>query len=140
MRILPVALLGTLLLSGCGSSNEPLRPQPVEKNMEISVDLRDEHRCSRISPEIEVPYPPQGTHSYHILLEDVDTRRTQGGGTWVAPTSDDEGVIIAEGGLTKYYTGPCPPNAESRVYQYVVKALDVNKQILGVGKYTFLQE
>ncbi len=138
MRTLALALFGTLLLTACGS-NEPLQPQPVEKNMEISVDLREEHRCSRISPEIEIPHPPQGTRSYHVQLKDMETKRVHGGGSWTDADFLD-GSVIAEGALTRYYMGPCPPNEESRVYQYVVNALDVNKQIVGVGKYTFLQE
>ncbi len=109
--------------------------------MEISVDFRDEHRCSRISPEIEIPAPPQGTETFLVSLEDVDDgNRLHGGGAWDPNNSLNDGVVIVEGALTKYYTGPCPPANESRVYQYVVKALDVNKQLLGVGKYTFLQE
>ncbi len=140
MRVLPFALLSALFLVGCGSQPAP-KLIAVEKDMEITVDLREEHRCSRISPEIEIPYPPQGTASFQVLLEDVDDRkRMHGGGSWSLEAPLSNGATIVEGGLTQYYTGPCPPNTESRIYQYVVKALDVNKQIVGVGKYTFLQE
>ncbi len=141
MRFLPVALLGTALLAGCGGNPTPPAPTHVAQNMEVSVDLQDVHRCSRISPEIEIPYPPQGTDSFLVNLEDVDDGyRTHGGGSWELQGNLEDGAIIAEGALTKYYTGPCPPASQSRVYQYVVKALDVNKKTLSVGTYTFLQE
>ncbi len=140
MRFLPIAFMGVLLLAGCGSNPAPTTQDTIERNMEVSVDMHDLHRCSRISPEIEIPNPPQGTASFEVALSDVDdNHRNHGGGTWEPSFIDDE-VIIAEGALTKYYTGPCPPANQSRVYQYVVKALDVNKQLLGVGKYTFLQD
>ncbi len=140
MRFIPLALLGTLLLAGCGSDPTPPPAASIERNMEISVDLHELHRCSRISPEIEIAEPPKGTTSFEVVLEDVDdNNRNHGGGVW-QPEHISEDAIIVEGALTKYYTGPCPPADQSRVYQYVVKALDVNKQLLGVGKYTFLQE
>ncbi len=141
MHLLPFALLCTAFLVGCGSQPTPQEPQRINNSMEIAVDLRDEHRCSRISPEIEISAPPQGTDSILVSLVDMDDKnRPHGGGAWEPNNSGDEDIVIVEGALTRYYTGPCPPAHESRVYQYVVKALDVNKQLLGVGKYTFLQE
>ncbi len=140
MRFLPLALLGAAFLVACGGDPTPPSPQKIEKNMEISVNLHDLHRCSRISPEIEIPSPPQGVKSFEISLKDMeDTQRNHGGGVW-EPNSIQDDVIIVEGALTKYYTGPCPPADQSRAYQYVVKALDVNKHLLGVGTYTFMQD
>ena len=125
-------LLVTLILAGCASHQETGDP-----GMEVSVVLRAVHRCSRISPEIEVFNAPPATTRFDVSLEDrTDPRRVHGGGSW----ANDGSGIIPEGGLTRHYMGACPPAGTSRSYQYVVRAMDVNNQPLATRHYIFEQE
>ncbi len=139
MRFLPLALLSMLLLTACGKDYTPPAPD-LKRELEVSVNLNDTHRCSRISPEIEIESPPAGTVSFDVVLEDTTRPGTMhGGGSF--DYDGERTAVIPEGALTRYYTGPCPPAADNgRIYQYVVKALDVNKRLLGVGTYAFEQE
>lgn len=87
----------------------------------ISVDFREVHRCSRISPEITVAYAPYGTKFYDVrLVEGGDNERFLGGGSW----PEDGSGIIPEGALTRHYTGPCPPENRKTEYIYVVSAME----------------
>ncbi len=139
MRFLPYAIFSILLLTACGKGYTPPAPD-LSRELEVSVDLNDTHRCSRISPEIEIDSPPAGTVSFEVTLEDTTkSGPMHGGGSY--EYDGDRIAVIPEGALTRYYTGPCPPAADNgRIYQYVVKALDVNKRVIGVGSYAFEQE
>lgn len=112
-----------LFLSGCAKKNEPMPENPAGDGdkMEISVDFREIHRCSRISPEITVAYAPKGTKFYDVrLIEYGDSDRFLGGGTW----EEDGTGIIPEGSLTRHYTGPCPPKDRETEFAYVVSAME----------------
>ncbi len=139
MRFLPYAFLSMLLLTACGKGYVPPAPD-LSRELEVSVDLNDTHRCSRISPEIEIDSPPKGTVSFDVTLEDTTkSGPMHGGGNY--EYSGGRTAVIPEGALTRYYTGPCPPAADNgRIYQYVVKALDVKKRVIGIGTYAFEQE
>lgn len=117
-----VILLGLsplLLLGGCASRDETAAP--IEENMQVSVDFREIHRCSRISPQITVAYAPKGTKFFDVRLVEIgDSERFLGGGRW---NLDDTG-IIPEGALTRHYTGPCPPKDEVTEYAYIVSAME----------------
>lgn len=124
-------LLLAMLLPACSTR------QDSEGGMEVSAVLRSVHRCSRISPEIDIVNAPAGTASFEVVLQDrSDPRRFHGGGSW----KNDNTGIIPEGALNKHYMGACPPAGTSRSYQYVVTAVDVNKQPLIVRTYIFEQE
>ena len=139
MHIIPL-ILAIFILTACSSKTPPL-DSSVNYNMDISVDLREEHRCSRISPEIEVHSPPNGVAYLNVTLNDMENRNhIHGGGTLKNSNQYGDDIIITEGALTRYYKGPCPAQGQNRYYQYVVQALDTNKQLLGTGQYTFLQE
>lgn len=101
-----------------------------ESTMSIIVDFQDVHRCSRISPEITVINPPDGTSYFDVrLIEEGKMERLLGGGTWRA----DTGNQIPEGGLTQHYMGPCPPTGSNITYTYIVSAMnDGNPQPLEV--------
>ncbi len=132
-------LLSAVSLSGCASHD-----YADGSTMDVSVDISSMHRCSRISPEIEIADAPRTAVSFDVTLEDMsDAKRMHGGGTWQAHNAEhtsDEDIIIPEGALTRFYTGPCPPAGTERMYQYIVKALDANNNVLAVRKYTFEQE
>lgn len=114
-----VALPAMLLLGACASRDEPAAP--IEENMQVSVDFREIHRCSRISPQITVAYAPKGTKFFDVRLVELgDTERFLGGGKW---NMDGTGVI-PEGALTRHYTGPCPPRDRETEYAYIVSAMD----------------
>lgn len=124
-----------LLLSGCGAKE----PAPSrDDNMEVSVDFREIHRCSRISPEITVAYAPKGTKFYDVrLIEYGDTDRFLGGGQW----REDGSGLIPEGALTRHYTGPCPPKDREVEFAYVVSAMESeNGQPLEVRLFRFRPE
>lgn len=136
-RALPV-LGATLMLSACGlwQDSEPQPPAPAD--MQVEVNLRAVHRCSRISPEMVVSNVPAGTDYFDVrLMENGPQERLQGGGSW-----DNDGTgIIPEGALTRVYTGPCPPAGQSRQYTYVISAMShKNKQPLSVRVYPFVQD
>lgn len=134
-------LLGaTLMLSACGLWQDSSEPpaQPEAPDMQVDVKLRALHRCSRISPEMVVTGIPQGTDYFDVrLVEDGQQERLLGGGSW-----DNDGTgVIPEGALTRLYTGPCPPDGESRQYTYVISAMSrKDQQPLSVRFYRFVQE
>lgn len=130
-----LALAPLLFLGACATSNEQPAGPP---EMEIAVDFRDVHRCSRISPEITVAYAPEGTRFYDVrLVEMGDQERFMGGGHW----REDGTGVIPEGALTRHYTGPCPPAGKSQQYAYVVTALETEGgQPLAVRLYRFTPE
>ncbi len=139
-RLLPLTVCATLFLSACGFQQpEPTSPA-TPRDLDVSIDLSSRHRCSRISPEINITGLPQDVEVLEVILEDTaDSKRMHGGGTH---EHDGESTAsIPEGALTRYYSGPCPSVADNgRIYQYVVKALDVNKRMVGIGTYAFEQE
>ena len=106
-----------------------------EDKMTVTVDFRDVHRCSRISPEIIVANPPRGTDSYIVrLVEYGDAERILGGGTW----REDGSGQIPEGALTSHYVGPCPKGEELTEYAYIVSAMrDGDPQPMEVRIYRF---
>lgn len=107
-----IALAG-LLLAGCASHQGD--------GMSAAVVMRDMHRCSRVSPEIDLNNVPSGTTRFDVKLENMsDPRRFHGGGTW----AHDGSNTIPEGALTRHYIGACPPAGTQGSYQYVITALD----------------
>lgn len=118
----PAAVLSLLLavsgLAACGGKEDALPPDP--QGMTVEVDFRSVHRCSRISPNLAVRNVPRGTAYFDVrLVEKEPTERLLGGGTW----SNDGSGLIPEGGLTKLYSGPCPPAGQERRYVYAVSAM-----------------
>lgn len=109
-------LVPALFLGACAA-----RDTSPESGMEVSVDFREVHRCSRISPEITVAYAPKGTRFYDVrLMQRGDPERYLGGGTW----KDDGSGIIPEGALTGSYVGPCPQDDKETEFLYVITALE----------------
>lgn len=121
-----------LFIQGCAMFDSS---EPEEDNMTVTVDFRDVHRCSRISPEIVVVNPPRGTNSYIVrLVEYGDVERILGGGTW----REDGSGQIPEGALTNHYVGPCPKEEELTEYAYIVSAMqDGDPQPMEVRIYRF---
>jgi phosphatidylethanolamine-binding protein (PEBP) family uncharacterized protein len=109
-------------------------------NMGISVTLRDIHRCSRISPEIQVVNIPEGTDYFDVRLVEYGPAGRQiflGGGTW----ENDASGIIPSGVLSRHYRGPCPPAGQAREYAFIVAAMSrKSSQPLAAGRYRFIQE
>ncbi len=115
---LAVFILCLAFISSCAGKDTP---EADEDKFTISVDFREIHRCSRISPEITVAYAPVGTKFYDVrLVENVDNGRLLGGGTW----PEDGSGLIPEGALTRHYSGPCPPRDRKTEYMYVVSAME----------------
>lgn len=105
-------------LAGCGVMQEA--PESVPQNMTVEVDFHPVHRCSRLSPAILVSNAPKGTSYFDVRLVEMEpVERLLGGGTW----SNDGSGKIAEGGLTKLYSGPCPPAGKERRYSYIISAM-----------------
>lgn len=131
MRLLPLFCV-LLLLSGCGS-----RQTGESEGMDATVALRAVHRCSRISPEIDVVNYPVATDRFEVRLEDrTDPRKFHGGGSW----KNDGTGIIPEGALMQHYLGPCPPAGSERSYQYVITAVDAEGHPLMAKHLIFTQE
>lgn len=118
-RGIALALLLSLgSLAACGGKEEAIPPDP--QGMTVEVDFRPEHHCSRLSPRIRAYNVPQGTAYFDVRLVEKDpVERLLGGGTW----SHDGSGQIPEGGLTKLYSGPCPPAGQERRYVYAVSAM-----------------
>ncbi len=131
MRFLLLSLMSLSLLSSCATSQEPV------SNMDVYAEINELHRCSRISPEIEIDDIPPDTVKFDVSLEDrTDLSRIHGGGTW----ENDGSGIIPEGALTRHYIGACPPDDEEHSYQFVVKAINAQGRVLDENKYIFEQE
>jgi phosphatidylethanolamine-binding protein (PEBP) family uncharacterized protein len=126
-------MLAPLVLGACGV-REPVDPT----GMNIEVNVRDVHRCSRMSPEILVADVPAGTHYFNVrLMEYGDEERVLGGGIW----RNDGSGIIPEGALTQHYMGPCPPTGAMRNYAFVVSAMPSRgAQPLAVRIFRFTQQ
>lgn len=124
LRILAKAAFccAVCVLPACGvlSDDESGDPAKVSEQMEVSVHFQDMHRCSVISPEIQILNPPKGTTVYDVRLFEVNGQeeKSLGGGSWPA----DGSGIIPEGAFTGRYRGPCPPDNSSRKYFFVVAA------------------
>lgn len=110
-------------------------PEENDDKFTISVDFREVHVCSRISPEITVAYAPSGTKFYDVrLIEKGASDRILGGGVW----PEDGSGLIPEGALTQHYSGPCPPKDKKTEYMYVVSAMEsAQSQPLEVRLFRF---
>lgn len=127
--------LATLLLTACAAKEDA---DDVQDGMTISVSLRDVHRCSRISPEIQITGIPAGTTHFDVrLVEYGDEENFFGGGTW----PNDGTSAIPEGRPDQALPRPCPPAGQSRDYAFVVSAMGGNTiQPLAVRLYRFTQD
>ena len=133
--LLPV-LCAAALLPACASKET----QEIPDGMAVTVTLRDVHRCSRISPEIQVVQSLASTDYYDVRLMEFTSDSQEmflGGGLW----NNDGTGIIPEGGLTRHYRGPCPPSGQSREYAFVVAAMSrQSMQPISVRVFRFTQE
>lgn len=136
VRVLMPALCAALLLPACAAKETEEAPA----GMGVTVNLRDVHRCSRISPEITVAQAPNGTDYFDVRLVEYtgDSQELYlGGGMW----NNDGSGIIPEGGLTRHYRGPCPPSGQARDFAFVVAAMNKGSmQPLAVRLHRFTQE
>ena len=121
-------LLLPLILAGCVST-------PVAKdaaNLGVSFSFSDAHKCSGLSPAINLSGVPAGTASFKVKLVDLDkTSYNHGGGT----VANNGSGVIPEGALRAGYKGPCPPSGSHR-YKFTVYALDDKGTAIGVGEHT----
>lgn len=135
-RALFPVLCAAALLPACASKET----QEIPDGMAVTVTLREVHRCSRISPEIQVAQIPGSTDYYDVRLVEFTNDGQDlflGGGEW----DNDGSGIIPEGGLTRHYRGPCPPAGQSRNYAFIVSAMSrQNMQPLSVRLFRFTQE
>jgi hypothetical protein len=131
-----VPFCAALLLSACAARNSGGEPS----GMSVNVDLREIHRCSRISPEITVEDAPGNTEHFNVRLVEfgrAEEDRFLGSGIWL----NDGSGIIPEGALTKHYRGPCPPSGQSKEYAFIVSAMSKGSiQPTVVRVYRFTQE
>ena len=131
------ALCAALLLPACAAKEDG---GDAPNDMTISVSLRDVHRCSRISPEIQLANAPADADYFDVRLVEYTGDSQElflGCGSW----DNDGSGVIPEGGLTRHYRGPCPPTGSPRDYAFVVSAMHRgNMQPLSVRIYRFTQE
>lgn len=136
VRVLMPALCAALLLPACSTKE----PEAAPSGMTLTVNLRNVHRCSRISPEITVLQAPNGTDYFDVRLVEYTGDAQElflGGGLW----DNDSSGVIPEGGLTRHYRGPCPPVGQARDYAFVVAAMNRSSmQPLAVRLHRFTQE
>ncbi len=134
--LIPV-LCTTLLLPACASKDTA---DELQNSMSLTVSMNDIHRCSRISPEIQLINTPAGTEYYDVRLMEFTGEGQElflGGGSW----EYDGSGIIPEGVLTRHYLGPCPPSGKTGNYAFVVSAMNrKSMQPLAVRIYRFSQE
>ena len=136
LKAAALLLVGSFVLplQGCGLFGGSEDSPAVSQTMEVTVNMQDLHRCSVISPEIQVVNPPQGTKLYDVRLFERNGQEEVflGGGSWV----EDGTGLIPEGALTGRYRGPCPPEGKKREYFFVVSALaSEDSQPLAVRLY-----
>ena len=118
LLFLSLCVTGATLTGGCslpGSGSDAATADSEQNSMSIEVKYSDNlHRCSRVSPEIDVQNIPEGTDTFMVRLIEVNAQeRFCGGGSW----RNDGSGIIPEGALTQHYQGPCPQAGQSRPYQ-----------------------
>lgn len=124
LLFLSLSITGATLTGGCSlldSGSDAATADSEQNSMSIDVKYSDNmHRCSRVSPEINVQNIPEGTDTFMVRLIEVDTQeRFCGGGNW----RNDGSGVIPEGALTQHYQGPCPQTGKSSTYHYVVSAM-----------------
>lgn len=135
-NMLVVTLFFVFFGAGCASKQE----ETATPDMEVTVEFKEVHLCSRISPEITVAYAPHGTKFYKVRLIEQNENgqeRFLGGGLW----PEDGTGLIPEGALSQHYTGPCPKANQRVEYAYVVSAQETaDSQPLAVRLYKFIPE
>lgn len=124
LLFLSLCITGATLTGGCSlldSGSDTATADNEQNSMSIEVKYSDNmHRCSRVSPEINVQNIPEGTDMFMVRLIEVDAQeRFCGGGNW----RNDGSGIIPEGALTQHYQGPCPQAGKESTYHYVVSAM-----------------
>ena len=101
------ALCAALLLPACAAKEDG---GDAPNDMTISVSLRDVHRCSRISPEIQLANAPADADYFDVRLVEYTGDSQElflGGGSW----DNDGSGVIPEGGLTATTAAPARPRA-----------------------------
>lgn len=148
LRVLLAALVGLLLMSGCGSATSPA---PADPNADLNLTSRGfaegdsiprQYTCDGedISPPLSWGEPPEGTESFVLIMDDPDAPV----GTWVhwvvfnvpaerrslpedVPAQDQlpEGGLQGDNGWKQIgYGGPCPPSGSTHRYVFKLYALD----------------
>ena len=97
-------------------------------DLTVTFKFDGSSKCSRVSPQITVGNIPAGTVAFKVKLRDLDVVWRHGGGT----VPNDGSGVIKKGALKEGYNGPCPPSG-SHTYEFTVKALDGNDDVLAEG-------
>jgi len=113
-RLAKVTSFGLLIISSSFAFSQ---------EFSINWNWKLEHRCSSVSPAIELSNVPKDTLKFDVTLVDFDMRSFDHGGG-VFSHNNESKVTIPEGAL-KNYRGPCPPNFSSfgHDYEFSVKAI-----------------
>lgn len=114
-----------LFYSGCSRSES----DPNLSELSVDFNWLKKQKCfDERSPAITANNTPEGTRSFNITMYDITNRYDHGGGT----VKNDGSGMIAIGSLKNYH-GPCPCWGSPK-YEFTVKAMDANGEIVGMGK------
>ena len=115
---------------GLGCSGEPAGP---ELGIEFSWPRGMKTCFDTQSPEIRLEGVPEGTQTFSVAVYDTEYSVNHGGGK---VENDGTGIIAL--GAVPDYRGPCSDLALSGPgkYQFTVKALGGDNQVLASGKKT----
>ena len=91
------------------------------------------HKCSTISPKIEITDLPKNTTQLSVKMVDHDMRSFDHGGGYIKNEAGFPVSFTIEEGALKQYKGPCPPNFSSfgHDYEITVKASNSSNEKLG---------
>lgn len=125
MRKLAIVLFLFCIAFVCNQS------QAASDSAEFSIAFRFEgkHRCSSVSPEIQLKNVPAGTVAFNVKMVDKDKPDYKHGGGSV---QNDGSGILKEGALDSY-EGPCPPTG-MHTYEFTVVAVDDKGKTLATAK------
>lgn len=148
LELLAAALVGALLISGCGPATSLTPADPdADLNLRSSAfaegdTIPQQYTCDGedISPPLSWDEPPEGAESFVLIVDDPDAPV----GTWVhwvvfnippdtrslpedVPAQEQlsDGAVHGNNSWNRLgYGGPCPPSGSTHSYVFKLYALD----------------
>lgn len=104
---------------------------PDVKKIDFDFEWGIEPGQNTKNPEIQLKNIPEDTKFLEVQLTDLDLSFADHG---KAETVAYYGGGVIPNGSLSNYIGPSPPPGREHLYEFIIKALDKNRVVIGVGK------